>query len=95
MYFFPPGERSSYLTSIPNQALCSLCSDLIHDVHLKGAFKTTQAAWPHMQKQGYGRVVMTSSNSGLYGNFGQANYRYSYNLREVFKSYLTILKMFP
>uniref|UniRef100_A0A1B6F4C3 Peroxisomal multifunctional enzyme type 2 n=1 Tax=Cuerna arida TaxID=1464854 RepID=A0A1B6F4C3_9HEMI len=48
--------------------------NLIHDVHLKGSFKTTQAAWPHFQKQNYGRVIMTSSNSGLYGNFGQANY---------------------
>jgi hypothetical protein len=50
--------------------------DLIQDVHLKGAFKTTQAAWPHFRKQNYGRVIVTSSNSGLYGNFGQANYRY-------------------
>ncbi|KAJ9579803.1 hypothetical protein L9F63_004549, partial [Diploptera punctata] len=48
--------------------------DLIHDVHLKGAFKTTQAAWPHFRKQNYGKVIVTSSNSGLYGNFGQANY---------------------
>ncbi|GFG30340.1 hypothetical protein Cfor_01575, partial [Coptotermes formosanus] len=48
--------------------------DLIQDVHLKGAFKTTQAAWPHFRKQNYGRVIVTSSNSGLYGNFGQANY---------------------
>lgn len=51
-------------------------ADLIQDVHLKGAFKTTQAAWPHFRKQNYGRVIVTSSNSGLYGNFGQANYRY-------------------
>jgi hypothetical protein len=50
-------------------------TDLILDVHLKGAFKTTQAAWPHFRKQNYGRVIVTSSNSGLYGNFGQANYR--------------------
>jgi len=50
-------------------------ADLIQDVHLKGAFKTTQAAWPHFRKQNYGRVIVTSSNSGLYGNFGQANYR--------------------
>jgi NADP-dependent 3-hydroxy acid dehydrogenase YdfG len=50
-------------------------TDLIQDVHLKGAFKTTQAAWPHFRKQNYGRVIVTSSNSGLYGNFGQANYR--------------------
>lgn len=48
--------------------------DLVHDVHLKGAFKVTQAAWPHFRKQNYGRVIVTSSNSGLYGNFGQANY---------------------
>jgi len=48
--------------------------DLIQDVHLKGAFKTTQAAWPHFRKQNYGRVIVTSSNSGLFGNFGQANY---------------------
>ncbi|XP_076244518.1 peroxisomal multifunctional enzyme type 2 [Calliopsis andreniformis] len=48
--------------------------DLIQDVHLKGAFKTTQAAWPYFSKQNYGRVIVTCSNSGLYGNFGQANY---------------------
>ncbi|XP_066587464.1 peroxisomal multifunctional enzyme type 2-like [Prorops nasuta] len=48
--------------------------DLIHDVHLKGAVKTTQAAWPYFLKQKYGRVIVTASNSGLYGNFGQANY---------------------
>ncbi|KAJ4433546.1 hypothetical protein ANN_15855 [Periplaneta americana] len=48
--------------------------DLIQDVHLKGTFKTTQAAWPHFRKQNYGRVIVTASNSGLYGNFGQANY---------------------
>lgn len=49
--------------------------DLIHDVHLKGAFKTTQAAWPVFRKQNFGRIIVTSSNSGVYGNFGQANYR--------------------
>lgn len=48
--------------------------DLINDVHLKGSFKCTQAAWPIFKKQKYGRVIMTSSTSGLYGNFGQANY---------------------
>ncbi|XP_044265364.1 peroxisomal multifunctional enzyme type 2-like isoform X1 [Tribolium madens] len=48
--------------------------DLVHAVHLKGSFKTTQAAFPIFKKQGYGRIIMTSSNSGLYGNFGQANY---------------------
>ncbi|KAG5894789.1 hypothetical protein JTB14_005225 [Gonioctena quinquepunctata] len=48
--------------------------DLVHNVHLKGSFKTTQAAFPVFKKQGYGRIIMTASNSGLYGNFGQANY---------------------
>eukprot|EP01088_Endostelium_zonatum_P006477 TRINITY_DN1860_c0_g1_i1.p1 TRINITY_DN1860_c0_g1~~TRINITY_DN1860_c0_g1_i1.p1 ORF type:complete len:306 (-),score=86.25 TRINITY_DN1860_c0_g1_i1:29-946(-) len=48
--------------------------DLIHDVHLKGAFKVTKAAWPHMREQGYGRIIMTASAAGIYGNFGQANY---------------------
>ncbi|KAJ8924435.1 hypothetical protein NQ315_007231 [Exocentrus adspersus] len=48
--------------------------DLVHAVHLKGSFKTTQAAFPIFKRQGYGRIIMTSSNSGLYGNFGQANY---------------------
>ncbi|MDH3301460.1 MAG: SDR family oxidoreductase [Acidimicrobiia bacterium] len=44
------------------------------DVHLKGAFYVTRPAWIHFREQGYGRVVNTSSNSGLLGNFGQANY---------------------
>nr|XP_034196444.1 peroxisomal multifunctional enzyme type 2 [Osmia lignaria] len=48
--------------------------DLVQNVHLKGSFKVAQAAWPYFTKQNYGRVIMTASNSGLYGNFGQANY---------------------
>jgi NAD(P)-dependent dehydrogenase (short-subunit alcohol dehydrogenase family) len=48
--------------------------DPVIDVHLKGAFNVTRAAWPRFREQGYGRVVNTSSNSGLLGNFGQANY---------------------
>jgi NAD(P)-dependent dehydrogenase (short-subunit alcohol dehydrogenase family) len=44
------------------------------DVHLMGAFHCTHAVWPIMQAQKYGRVLMTTSSSGLYGNFGQANY---------------------
>ncbi|HEV8297475.1 MAG TPA: SDR family oxidoreductase [Acidimicrobiales bacterium] len=48
--------------------------DAVIDVHLKGAFNVTRAAWPHFRAQGYGRVVNTSSNSGILGNFGQANY---------------------
>lgn len=48
--------------------------NLILDVHLRGSFKTTQAAWPIFKKQNYGRIIMTTSNSAIYGNFGQANY---------------------
>jgi NAD(P)-dependent dehydrogenase (short-subunit alcohol dehydrogenase family) len=44
------------------------------DVHLKGAFHVARAAWPHLKEQGYGRVISTTSGSGLYGNFGQSNY---------------------
>jgi NAD(P)-dependent dehydrogenase (short-subunit alcohol dehydrogenase family) len=46
----------------------------IVDVHLLGAVRCTKAVWDIMKAQGYGRVVMTTSSSGLYGNFGQANY---------------------
>ncbi|PWR22688.1 SDR family oxidoreductase [Zavarzinia aquatilis] len=47
---------------------------LVIEVHLMGSVYVTKAAWPHLQANNYGRVVMTSSASGLYGNFGQANY---------------------
>jgi NAD(P)-dependent dehydrogenase (short-subunit alcohol dehydrogenase family) len=48
--------------------------DTVIDVHLKGAFNVTRPAWAHMRAQGYGRVLNTSSNSGILGNFGQSNY---------------------
>ncbi|XP_059102163.1 peroxisomal multifunctional enzyme type 2 [Peromyscus eremicus] len=48
--------------------------DIIQRVHLRGSFLVTRAAWEHMKKQKYGRILMTSSASGIYGNFGQANY---------------------
>ena len=48
--------------------------DPVLDVHLRGAFWVTRPAWAKMREQGYGRVVNTSSNSGILGNFGQANY---------------------
>lgn len=43
-------------------------------VHLSGAFNVTQPAFVKMREQGYGRIVSTSSSSGIFGNFGQANY---------------------
>jgi NAD(P)-dependent dehydrogenase (short-subunit alcohol dehydrogenase family) len=47
---------------------------LVVDVHLMGAVNCTKAIWETMRKQNYGRIVMTTSSSGLYGNFGQSNY---------------------
>ena len=47
---------------------------LVVDVHLMGSVICTQAVWEQMREQRYGRIVMTTSSSGLYGNFGQANY---------------------
>jgi NAD(P)-dependent dehydrogenase (short-subunit alcohol dehydrogenase family) len=47
---------------------------LVVDIHLMGAVICTKATWEIMREQRYGRVVMTTSSSGLYGNFGQANY---------------------
>jgi NAD(P)-dependent dehydrogenase (short-subunit alcohol dehydrogenase family) len=48
--------------------------ELVLRVHLLGSVYCTQAAWPIMAEKGYGRVIMTTSSSGLYGNFGQSNY---------------------
>lgn len=48
--------------------------DQVIAVHLRGTFKTTKAAWPYFLKQKYGRILNTTSTSGIYGNFGQANY---------------------
>jgi NAD(P)-dependent dehydrogenase (short-subunit alcohol dehydrogenase family) len=48
--------------------------DLVIQVHLYGGYNVTKAAWPHFREQGYGRIVMAASTSGLFGNFGQANY---------------------
>ena len=44
------------------------------DVHLTGSLNATKCVWPIMVEQKYGRIVMTTSTSGLFGNFGQANY---------------------
>ncbi len=48
--------------------------DMVMDVHLNGSGYVTRAAWPIMYEKNYGRIVFTSSTSGVYGNFGQANY---------------------
>ncbi|WP_244815259.1 SDR family NAD(P)-dependent oxidoreductase [Caballeronia sp. Lep1P3] len=48
--------------------------EAVLDVHLMGAINCSKAVWDIMREQGYGRIVMTTSSSGMYGNFGQANY---------------------
>ncbi|GGO05279.1 serine/threonine protein kinase [Microbispora rosea subsp. aerata] len=48
--------------------------DAVIAVHVRGSFLVSRAAFPHMKEQAYGRIVNTSSPSGLFGNFGQANY---------------------
>ena len=47
---------------------------VVLDVHLMGSVNTSHALWRHMVERGYGRIVYTTSASGLYGNFGQSNY---------------------
>lgn len=48
--------------------------ELVLKVHLYGSYSVTRAAWPHMRANQFGRVIMTTSAAGIYGNFGQANY---------------------
>eukprot|EP01111_Echinosteliopsis_oligospora_P006341 TRINITY_DN2043_c0_g1_i1.p1 TRINITY_DN2043_c0_g1~~TRINITY_DN2043_c0_g1_i1.p1 ORF type:complete len:488 (-),score=156.93 TRINITY_DN2043_c0_g1_i1:62-1399(-) len=48
--------------------------DLVYKVHVRGAYKITKAVWNHMRDNKFGRIIMTASAAGLYGNFGQANY---------------------
>jgi len=48
--------------------------DLVVAVHLRGSATCTKAVWNHMKENAYGRIVMTTSSSGMYGNFGQTNY---------------------
>ncbi len=47
---------------------------MVMDVHLKGSVNSTKAVWEHMRGRQYGRILMTTSSTGLYGNFGQSNY---------------------
>ena len=60
-----------------DKSFAKMCLDdfrLVVDVHLMGSVHCTKAVWEVMREQKYGRIVMTTSSSGLYGNFGQSNY---------------------
>jgi NAD(P)-dependent dehydrogenase (short-subunit alcohol dehydrogenase family) len=62
---------------VRDKTFAKMTQDLIDpvlDVHLKGAFYVTRPAFPHMKEAGYGRIVLTTSAAGLFGNFGQTNY---------------------
>lgn len=48
--------------------------DIVLKVHLYGGYNVIRAAWPHFREQSFGRIVVATSTSGLFGNFGQANY---------------------
>jgi NAD(P)-dependent dehydrogenase (short-subunit alcohol dehydrogenase family) len=48
--------------------------DAVLKVHLYGGYYVTRAAWPHLREKNFGRIVMATSTTGLFGNFGQANY---------------------
>ncbi len=58
--------------SFANMALADF--QFVLDVHLMGTVKPTKAVWEIMKAQNYGRIIVTTSSTGLYGNFGQANY---------------------
>eukprot|EP00743_Colponemidia_sp_Colp-15_P001588 GILK01001734.1.p1 GENE.GILK01001734.1~~GILK01001734.1.p1 ORF type:complete len:448 (-),score=73.12 GILK01001734.1:78-1421(-) len=67
-------NNAGILRDVSFQKMSEKDWDLIMAVHMKGAFSVTRAAWNCMRDQGYGRIIMTASAAGLYGNFGQANY---------------------
>ena len=56
------------------EAMANGASNLVMDVHFQGTLNCTHTIYPIMREQGYGRIVFTSSSSGVYGNFGQSNY---------------------
>jgi NAD(P)-dependent dehydrogenase (short-subunit alcohol dehydrogenase family) len=67
-------NNAGILRDVSMVKMTDLDWDLIMKVHLKGTYSVTKAAWNIMRKQGFGRIINTSSASGLYGSFGQANY---------------------
>jgi NAD(P)-dependent dehydrogenase (short-subunit alcohol dehydrogenase family) len=67
-------NNAGILRDVSFQKLEPAALDLVLKVHLYGGFNVAHAAWTPMKDQGYGRIISTSSGSGLYGNFGQSNY---------------------
>lgn len=67
-------NNAGILRDVSFAKMSELDWDLIMKVHLKGSFSVARAAWNIMREKGYGRIINTSSSSGVYGSFGQANY---------------------
>ena len=67
-------NNAGILRDVSFQKMTEKDWDLIIQVHLKGSFSVTRAAWNLMREQNFGRIINTCSAAGLYGNFGQANY---------------------
>jgi 3-hydroxyacyl-CoA dehydrogenase/3a,7a,12a-trihydroxy-5b-cholest-24-enoyl-CoA hydratase len=67
-------NNAGILRDVSFQKMSQQDWDLIYKVHVLGSFRVTHAAWPYMREQKFGRVIMTASAAGIYGNFGQANY---------------------
>ena len=67
-------NNAGILRDVTFHKMSELDWDLIMKVHLKGTFSVTRAAWNIMRDKKYGRVINTSSSSGIFGSFGQANY---------------------
>ena len=67
-------NNAGILKDIAFQNMSEADWDIVIKVHLKGSFSVSRAAWNVMREQNYGRIINTASGSGLYGNFGQANY---------------------
>jgi NAD(P)-dependent dehydrogenase (short-subunit alcohol dehydrogenase family) len=69
LQFIPRILRDKSFSKLTNEEW-----NIIQEVHLKGAYKTTKAAWEYFNRQKFGRIIMTISAAGLYGNPGQVNY---------------------
>jgi len=67
-------NNAGILRDIAFQNMTEADWNLVLKVHLQGTFSVSRAAWNVMRNQNYGRIINTASGSGLYGNFGQANY---------------------
>jgi NAD(P)-dependent dehydrogenase (short-subunit alcohol dehydrogenase family) len=67
-------NNAGYMANAMFEDITPEMLDAMTEVHIKGSFLVTQAAWPTMKEKGYGRVVLTSSSGGMFASAGRANY---------------------